>query len=145
MPGDAATPSAILQAIEDLHVTGMSSATDAFARSGEDGIAISDSNDEEDADGLQFQTMSHKYNLPRVGSSPQKRKAMASSGFCLAPAASSSTPNRAKQPKGMGERPRDSPIRGASVGSGTPRAKRPQGVRTAPESEISKQDTPWQE
>ena len=101
MPDDAAAPIAILQAIKDPHATGAApiSAIEAVALNGEDGIAISGSNDEEDsnADGL-LQT--NRYNLFGVDSSPQKRKAMASSG-----AASSSTPYRAAPrlaPKGRG-------------------------------------------
>ncbi len=105
VPDEAARPAAIWKAKKDLHVTGMSSAdsaTEAFDLSGEDGIAISDSSDEEDADGSQFQTMPHsKHSLLGVDSSPQKRKAMASSGVCPSPAASSSTPYRAT-PKGDG-------------------------------------------
>ncbi len=102
VPDDAAAPAAILQAIKDLHDTGTgtapSSATEAVALNGEDGIAISDSNDEEDsdADGL-LQTS--KYNLFGVVSSPQKQKASASSSG----AASSSRAAPKQAPKGMGE------------------------------------------
>ena len=46
------------------------------------------------------------------------------------------------RPGVWGKRLRDSPIRDASVVSDTPSAKKPRGVRRAPESEVIKQDTP---
>ncbi len=57
-----------MQAIKkDLRATGTSSAAEAVALNGEDGIAMSDSNDEEDAD----ETMSYnKYNVFGVDCSP---------------------------------------------------------------------------